>query len=237
MFYTYRQNNSGGSFNQNERVGQYVIIEAENANKANDYAVDKVGIYFDGCDGGLDCSCCGDRWYPCYEDDGDQEPKIYGKTIEEFKKDPGFALEKEISIHIYYINGDHEKVIFDAERARKNKEKIDREQSNKLWGNFFSLSYGIRNEQPIRFFEHKFYNAVSSFYDKTGNLSIEEGLSVGMFNVISFSSKSKKEVEEFMAGAQEVLDIAKSAVTELKPGDDVKGRGMKAAIELFTKKS
>lgn len=62
MFYTFAQNNSGGSF---------VIAES-------------IGIYFDGVECDLDCECCGDRWSR-YCDEND-EPLINGQAISELKK-------------------------------------------------------------------------------------------------------------------------------------------------------
>jgi hypothetical protein len=31
-----------------------------------------IGIYFDGVDQNIDCSCCGDRWSQPYNDNGDE---------------------------------------------------------------------------------------------------------------------------------------------------------------------
>lgn len=79
-WYTYSQNNSGGSFDHDEErgIGQYVIIEARDTSHA-DARAEEIGLYFDGCREGRDCSCCGDRWYSAY--DGDDRPEIYGKHI------------------------------------------------------------------------------------------------------------------------------------------------------------
>lgn len=66
MYYIFDQNNSGGSFDVNDNVAEYVIIEANNNEEANDKAED-IGIYFNGVNQGLDCDCCGDRWYPTSE--------------------------------------------------------------------------------------------------------------------------------------------------------------------------
>jgi hypothetical protein len=41
MFYQFTQNNSGGSFLVNEKVGHYVIIEADSADQANELAQKK----------------------------------------------------------------------------------------------------------------------------------------------------------------------------------------------------
>lgn len=76
MFYHYRQNNSGGGF---EGPAINVIVEALEAGEADSRAKE-VGVYFDGCADGIDCSCCGDRWYPTY-DKGNEDPSIYGQPV------------------------------------------------------------------------------------------------------------------------------------------------------------
>ena len=58
-FYQYRQNNSGGSFD--EEMGLVVFVEAGAAEEA-DHRAKGIGIYFNGVDSGSDCPCCGDRW-------------------------------------------------------------------------------------------------------------------------------------------------------------------------------
>lgn len=61
-WYEFRQNNSGGSFQIDDDVTIYVLIQAASAKEANIKA-EEIGIYFDGCYNGHDCNCCGDRWY------------------------------------------------------------------------------------------------------------------------------------------------------------------------------
>lgn len=78
MFFTFDQNNSGGVFDVDDNVDKHVIIEARTAKLANAIA-ETIGIYFDGCDYGIDCNCCGDRWSPVWGDKGDDTPLIYGK--------------------------------------------------------------------------------------------------------------------------------------------------------------
>ena len=73
MFYTFNQNNSGGSYDINAGINECVIIEADTAGEANDRAV-SVGIYFNGCEDGRDCNCCGDRWYA--QDSGDNGTEV-----------------------------------------------------------------------------------------------------------------------------------------------------------------
>ena len=81
MFYMYNQNNSGGDFITNDKVCHFVIVEAEYAENADIFAED-IGIYFDGCDDGRDCPCCGDRWSPAWE--SLDEPRIYSFNPEDY---------------------------------------------------------------------------------------------------------------------------------------------------------
>ena len=56
--YEYSQNNSGGRF---IAPAIYVYVEADSKAEA-DEIVQKHGVYFDGCETGEDCDCCGGRW-------------------------------------------------------------------------------------------------------------------------------------------------------------------------------
>lgn len=101
-FYHFHQNNSGGSFKINDDVAINVIIEATSAAQANGRA-QEIGIYFDGCDSGEDCSCCGDRWYRVDDGDGTLTPSIYKTHPEEYKcatTKPGQPV-----CHLYRIDG------------------------------------------------------------------------------------------------------------------------------------
>lgn len=82
MFYTFRQNNSFGRHDVDLKAGiaLYVIVEAENADDANDRA-QQIGVYFDGCERERDCPCCGDRWHPASDDDAANVPSVYGAPI------------------------------------------------------------------------------------------------------------------------------------------------------------
>lgn len=82
-WFTYRQNNSGGSFHECTGIGVCVIVEARDAEHADQRATE-IGVYFDGVDDGLDCPCCGDRWYRKYPyETGDDCPSIYGTPLDE----------------------------------------------------------------------------------------------------------------------------------------------------------
>lgn len=105
-FYTFSQNNSGGYFDINENVREYVIIEAEDHNQANKKA-EEISIYFNGCETGQDCDCCGDRWSEAWESDGRDEPMIYGTAASETE-----ASIFRKSCFIYYLNGKKEEIIF-----------------------------------------------------------------------------------------------------------------------------
>ncbi len=76
-FFTFGQNNSGGVYDGDFK---YIIIQAINADWANDLALDH-GIYFDGCRKGFDCDCCGDRWSRADDGDSTDSPEIWGEPV------------------------------------------------------------------------------------------------------------------------------------------------------------
>jgi len=83
-FFHFDQNNSGGFLVEDDRVHCHVVIEAAHADEANVRAK-QVGIYFNGCYTGEDCDCCGDRWYPAWQDQAKAVPSIYDTPVGEFK--------------------------------------------------------------------------------------------------------------------------------------------------------
>lgn len=97
MFFEYIQNNSGGSFIANGDVDVYVIVEAMDAEQANFRALG-IGIYFNGCDSGFDCPCCGDRWTEAWEDEGTETPTLYGKSVLDSPRSYGDVI-------IHYLDG------------------------------------------------------------------------------------------------------------------------------------
>lgn len=85
MFYCFDQNNSGGRFytNHNRGISHYVIVEGDSREDIIERA-QNIGLYFDGCYTGRDCSCCGDRWYEPLEGTNDllsETPSIYGVDV------------------------------------------------------------------------------------------------------------------------------------------------------------
>lgn len=104
-FFTFSQNNSGGSFVETDDLTHYVIIEANTADEANTRA-EFFGIYFDGCEDGRDCNCCGDRWDRA-SGSGDPVPLIYGHSVYEFKCVFRFTKNEAI---IHYLDGNRETV-------------------------------------------------------------------------------------------------------------------------------
>ena len=105
-FYHFDQNNSGGDFVVNDDVCHHVFIEAHSVEEANLLA-DNFGIYFDGCNTGEDCSCCGDRWHPVSNYDGKTKPKIYGVDVRK-----AFEGMFNTDCIIHYLNGKKEHIIF-----------------------------------------------------------------------------------------------------------------------------
>lgn len=100
MFYTFRQNNSGGSFvfDPVSGISTTVIVEADDLEEAV-YRAQRIGLYFNGVDDGSDCGCCGDRWYEPFYDDGSVEPEVYGRVVH---KDEPF---NEQGLNIRWVDG------------------------------------------------------------------------------------------------------------------------------------
>ena len=109
-FYTFIQNNSGGSFDHDPDagIGYRVAIEALNAKDAARRAED-IGIYFNGCDTGQDCSCCGDRWSDWLVDDDGTETPTNGYGEDPIKGGWG------IPSYIHYMDGRIEAVADEKE--------------------------------------------------------------------------------------------------------------------------
>lgn len=97
-FYTLIQNNVEGYLIQNEDVDEFVIIEAENTEEFYDIADRILEGYYDFC------PCCGSRWdyLEIEEEDGEDEPKIFGKPVEQYANS---SIYKNIKAIIYYLNG------------------------------------------------------------------------------------------------------------------------------------
>jgi hypothetical protein len=77
-FYEFKQNNSGGSFDVNDKLTNHVIIQANSESEAIQKA-ENMGVYFDGCEKGMDCECCGDRWYLPSKIEGDYQYGSFSK--------------------------------------------------------------------------------------------------------------------------------------------------------------
>ena len=66
QFYEIAQNNTGGSFITNDTLCHRLFIEASSEAEALDKA-ENLGCYWNGVEDGMDCPCCGNRWYPSSE--------------------------------------------------------------------------------------------------------------------------------------------------------------------------
>lgn len=88
-FYQFSQNNSGGSFDSDDKLCHRLIIEANDEDQATSIA-ESLGCYWNGVDKGLDCECCGDRW-----DNYPDEIKIdKGYPISEYNSNLEYVKEK-----------------------------------------------------------------------------------------------------------------------------------------------
>lgn len=102
-YFHFSQNNSGGSFDISDSVAHHVIIQAYDAKDANRIA-ENIGIYFNGCETGADCDCCGDRWGEQWvNEEGDETPSIYGNIPETYED--VFTKSGQPVCHVYHIDG------------------------------------------------------------------------------------------------------------------------------------
>lgn len=79
MFYEFSQNNSGGSFDVDDKVCHRLFIEADNLSEAI-FKAEQLGCYWYGVASGIDCPCCGDRWSKPWDEEGETFPKDYSAT-------------------------------------------------------------------------------------------------------------------------------------------------------------
>lgn len=100
-FFRFSQNNSGGVWCG---PAMEVYVEAPSAKVANALALD-YDIYFDGCDSGMDCSCCGDRWYPAWEE-GVESPKLPEPDAMYDRWAEGAKIPRTV---VFYLDGRVEK--------------------------------------------------------------------------------------------------------------------------------
>ena len=106
-FYTYHQNNSGGSWDVDKAagIGSYVIVEAASAAKADGIAK-AIGLYFDSVENDVDCDCCGDRWYEQWGE-GSEIPQIHGEDVSggTYLNEWWAYDKKELPAFIHYADG------------------------------------------------------------------------------------------------------------------------------------
>ena len=103
-FYTFIQNNSGGSFDHDATagIGLNVIIEANNEDHAIERA-ENIGLYLDGVDNGQDCPCCGDRWSRYCDEH--PTPQIYDMKLHITKDGEAPLIDWEIPSYIHPLEG------------------------------------------------------------------------------------------------------------------------------------
>ena len=103
------QNNSGGSFRTTDKLCHRLYIEADNTDDAKAIAED-LGCYWNGCEAGIDCECCGDRWHEPWDEI--EFPVKYGDyvfdTIEDYAQHlySTFMRWTQPDGRIFYSNGE-----------------------------------------------------------------------------------------------------------------------------------
>jgi hypothetical protein len=60
MIYSFHQNNSGGYYDLPAK--NIIVKDARDSEHATEIAI-AAGMYLQGVSLGVDCDCCGDRWY------------------------------------------------------------------------------------------------------------------------------------------------------------------------------
>ena len=101
MFYTINQNNSGGYYIVNEEVAEFVSVEANSPEEAEDKLNRIVEDYSEFCE------CCGERWYvDMYGKKGTEKPMIYDMPYDNCTD----TFWNRGDIVIYYLDGRVEKV-------------------------------------------------------------------------------------------------------------------------------
>lgn len=105
-WFYFDQNNSGGSFDHEpeDGIGYGLFIEAMDADHACARA-ERIGLYFNGCASGRDCSCCGDRWSKPW-DDGQDKPTRYDQEWRPVVDGEEPDTEWGIPLYIHYIGGE-----------------------------------------------------------------------------------------------------------------------------------
>lgn len=101
MFYIFRQNNSGDTFDYDEYVTKFVIIEADSLEDAETKAF-SIGIYYYGVQKELDCDCCGDRWWT---PDESETLAIYDEPLDDDNLIKDLKSPKDCVCRVFYKNG------------------------------------------------------------------------------------------------------------------------------------
>ena len=109
MFYQYRQAKSGGMWDRNDMVDEFVVVEAFSTDDANERACAVAGLYWDGSCGEnpRDCACCGDRWarFGEWDEEPDLVPSVYGTPVDGLA--PATERTRKHNVHVYWLNGEH----------------------------------------------------------------------------------------------------------------------------------
>ena len=187
-FYCFSQNNSGGFFINDDDKGicEYVIIEAESGDDANERA-EKIGLYFDGVLDGEDCDCCGDRWYRAYDEEGEYTPMLDNNSIYD-----AIAGVYRKGAYIHYIDKPMEYAPFKlSEEAKIAEEKriADLQKAD----NWEVTTYGVEGSNK--------WGRIA-INTKTGEKTTLEGCNFSLMFPEPITGKrpaTKEEVERIMA--------------------------------------
>lgn len=223
-FYTYTQNNSHGLI----FGAHYVIIEANSADEANEFAVSNTQISFDS-----GCSCCGNRWERASWEDGYDKPEVYGIIFEGTKSDviknnlESFAntfTSFGYDTDIYFADGFKEEYRFSEDDYKKAKAK-HLKTKHKLFG--FSFHDSWSNPSPILKYTQTDYNN-TQYFDSSGNRGIKvtngKKSSLEYDEIAHIYSENKEDIEPQREKLIEILneidEFAKTVIEKHKDSID-----------------
>jgi hypothetical protein len=126
MIYKLTQNNSGGSFDVDKKICHRLFVEAVSENDAV-LKFENLGVYWDGVDSGIDCSCCGNRWSKYGIDlvDLPRLSKLYEKTFNTIEDYVQHLVDEyswtKPDARIFYKNGQVKEIY--SKRRTKNEQR------------------------------------------------------------------------------------------------------------------
>lgn len=239
-FYSYHQSNPGGNFDSNQP--RELFIEAKSGQEADDRA-SKYHVYFNGCEDGIDCNCCGDRWYSnanSWSDHGSETPILHGYEIRPDTTTKDIVLEKPevltygfdypYDVVVYYAD-DTEKRLTITQEDHDHAKQIQRDNAETFYG--FSYYRDGTLSEVYQVWASEFDKTL--YYDKEGNRSLNglgwKAHSYGG-DYYTYGSKSEQEAEAIHAAMNiHIKEALAARDTRLAEGIRVSVKDVKTGLK------